>query len=101
MQLLIWSSRCARRSSMLFPLTFYDHALPCGYNVRIRFAWKQSALLKILKAIQADRHFQSRRRFHGVHYWASFLATWAEELEAKNAEVGPDIKEARDLAFKS
>ena len=26
---------------------------------------------------------------------------WAGEVEAKNAEVAPDIKEARELAFKS
>jgi dipeptidyl aminopeptidase/acylaminoacyl peptidase len=39
--------------------------------------------------------------FHGVHDWATFLPMWAEEVEAENAEAAPDVKEARELAFKS
>jgi dipeptidyl aminopeptidase/acylaminoacyl peptidase len=39
--------------------------------------------------------------FHGVHDWATFLPIWVAEVDAKNAEAAPDIKEARDLAFKS
>ncbi|HEY1925491.1 MAG TPA: prolyl oligopeptidase family serine peptidase, partial [Candidatus Acidoferrum sp.] len=45
--------------------------------------------------------FKAGVDFHGVHDWAVFLPKWAEEAEAKNADVAPDIKEARELAFKS
>jgi dipeptidyl aminopeptidase/acylaminoacyl peptidase len=45
--------------------------------------------------------FKAGVDFHGVHDWATVLPMWAEEVEAKNAEVAPDIKEARELAFKS
>jgi dipeptidyl aminopeptidase/acylaminoacyl peptidase len=45
--------------------------------------------------------FKAGVDFHGVHDWATFLPTWAEEAEAKNAGVAPDAKEARELAFKS
>ena len=45
--------------------------------------------------------FKAGVDFHGVHDWAIFLPMWAEEAEAKNAAVAPDVKEARDLAFKS
>lgn len=40
--------------------------------------------------------FKAGVDFHGVHDWASFLPMWAD-----NADAAPDIKEARDLAFKS
>jgi dipeptidyl aminopeptidase/acylaminoacyl peptidase len=45
--------------------------------------------------------FKAGVDFHGVHDWAIFLPMWAEEVDAKNAELAPDIKEARELAFKS
>jgi len=45
--------------------------------------------------------FKAGVDFHGVHDWAIFLAMWAAEAEAKDANVAPDIKEARELAFKS
>jgi dipeptidyl aminopeptidase/acylaminoacyl peptidase len=45
--------------------------------------------------------FKAGVDFHGVHDWAIFLPMWIAETEAKNADVAPDIKEARDLAFKS
>jgi dipeptidyl aminopeptidase/acylaminoacyl peptidase len=45
--------------------------------------------------------FKAGVDFHGVHDWATFLPRWAEEVEAKNAEAAPDVKEARELAFKS
>jgi dipeptidyl aminopeptidase/acylaminoacyl peptidase len=45
--------------------------------------------------------FKAGVDFHGVHDWATFLPGWAAEVEAKNAEAAPDVKEARDLAFKS
>jgi dipeptidyl aminopeptidase/acylaminoacyl peptidase len=45
--------------------------------------------------------FKAGVDFHGVHDWATFLPMWSEEAEAKNAELAPDIKEARELAFKS
>jgi dipeptidyl aminopeptidase/acylaminoacyl peptidase len=45
--------------------------------------------------------FKAGVDFHGVHDWATFLAMWAEEVEAKKAEAAPDAKEARELAFKS
>jgi dipeptidyl aminopeptidase/acylaminoacyl peptidase len=45
--------------------------------------------------------FKAGVDFHGVHDWAIFLPKWAAEAEAKNADVAPDIKEARELAFKS
>ena len=45
--------------------------------------------------------FKAGADFHGVHDWATFLPMWAEEAEAKNAAAAPDVKEARDLAFKS
>ena len=40
--------------------------------------------------------FKSGVDFHGVHDWATFLPMWAE-----NPDAAPDVKEARDLAFKS
>jgi dipeptidyl aminopeptidase/acylaminoacyl peptidase len=45
--------------------------------------------------------FKAGVDFHGVHDWAIFLAMWVAEVDGKNAEVAPDIKEARELAFKS
>jgi dipeptidyl aminopeptidase/acylaminoacyl peptidase len=45
--------------------------------------------------------FKAGVDLHGVHDWAIFLPLWAAEAEAKNADVAPDIKEARELAFKS
>jgi dipeptidyl aminopeptidase/acylaminoacyl peptidase len=45
--------------------------------------------------------FKAGVDFHGVHDWASFLPMWTEEVDAKNANVAPDVKEARELAFKS
>jgi len=45
--------------------------------------------------------FKAGVDFHGVHDWATFLPMWSEEAEGKNAGVAPDVKEARDLAFKS
>src|SRR5207244_319017 len=45
--------------------------------------------------------FKAGVDFHGVHDWADFLPMWAAEAEGKNAEVAPDIKEAREIAFKS
>ena len=45
--------------------------------------------------------FKAGVDFHGVHDWAIFLPMWAAEVDAKNADVAPDIKEARELAFKS
>jgi dipeptidyl aminopeptidase/acylaminoacyl peptidase len=39
--------------------------------------------------------------FHGVHDWEAFLPMWVGEVDGKNPDVAPDIKEARDLAFKS
>jgi dipeptidyl aminopeptidase/acylaminoacyl peptidase len=45
--------------------------------------------------------FKAGVDFHGVHDWAIFLPMWAAEAEAANADVAPDIKEARELAFKS
>ena len=45
--------------------------------------------------------FKAGVDFHGVHDWAIFLPMWAAEAEEKNADVAPDIKEARELAFKS
>jgi dipeptidyl aminopeptidase/acylaminoacyl peptidase len=45
--------------------------------------------------------FKAGVDFHGVHDWATFLPMWSEEAEAKNAGVAPDVKEARELAFKS
>jgi dipeptidyl aminopeptidase/acylaminoacyl peptidase len=40
--------------------------------------------------------FKAGVDFHGVHDWSSFLPMWAE-----NVDAAPDIKEARELAFKS
>jgi dipeptidyl aminopeptidase/acylaminoacyl peptidase len=40
--------------------------------------------------------FKAGVDFHGVHDWAIFLPMWAD-----NVEAAPDIKEARELAFKS
>jgi dipeptidyl aminopeptidase/acylaminoacyl peptidase len=40
--------------------------------------------------------FKAGVDFHGVHDWATFLPMWGD-----NAEAAPDIKEARELAFKS
>jgi dipeptidyl aminopeptidase/acylaminoacyl peptidase len=45
--------------------------------------------------------FKAGVDFHGVHDWAIFLPMWAAEVDAKNADIAPDIKEARELAFKS
>ena len=51
--------------------------------------------------------FKAGVDFHGVHDWAIFLPMWAAEIDAKNADVAPDTKEARawwgggELAFKS
>ena len=45
--------------------------------------------------------FKAGVDFHGVHDWATFLPMWVAEVDAQNAEVAPDIKEARELAFKS
>jgi dipeptidyl aminopeptidase/acylaminoacyl peptidase len=45
--------------------------------------------------------FKAGVDFHGVHDWAIFLPMWTAEVDAKNADVAPDIKEARELAFKS
>ena len=45
--------------------------------------------------------FKAGVDFHGVHDWATFLPMWVAEVDAKNAEVAPDVKEARELAFKS
>jgi dipeptidyl aminopeptidase/acylaminoacyl peptidase len=45
--------------------------------------------------------FKAGVDFHGVHDWAIFLPLWAGEVDAKHADVAPDIKEARELAFKS
>ncbi len=40
--------------------------------------------------------FKAGVDFHGVHDWAIFLPMWAD-----NVEAAPDVKEARELAFKS
>jgi dipeptidyl aminopeptidase/acylaminoacyl peptidase len=45
--------------------------------------------------------FKAGVDFHGVHDWAMFLPMWAAEEEGEDAALAPDIKEARDLAFKS
>jgi dipeptidyl aminopeptidase/acylaminoacyl peptidase len=45
--------------------------------------------------------FKAGVDFHGVHDWAVFLSMWVTEVDTRNAEVAPDIKEARELAFKS
>jgi dipeptidyl aminopeptidase/acylaminoacyl peptidase len=45
--------------------------------------------------------FKAGVDFHGVHDWATFLSMWVEEVDAKNAGIAPDAKEARELAFKS
>jgi dipeptidyl aminopeptidase/acylaminoacyl peptidase len=45
--------------------------------------------------------FKAGVDFHGVHDWATFLPAWVAWVDAKDAEVAPDLKEARDLAFKS
>ena len=45
--------------------------------------------------------FKAGVDFHGVHDWAIVLPEWSAEVEAKNAEAAPDLKEARELAFKS
>jgi len=41
--------------------------------------------------------FKAGVDFHGVHDWATFLPMWVPE----NMDAAPDVKEARDLAFKS
>jgi dipeptidyl aminopeptidase/acylaminoacyl peptidase len=41
--------------------------------------------------------FKAGVDFHGVHDWATFLPMWVPE----NVDEAPDVKEARDLAFKS
>jgi dipeptidyl aminopeptidase/acylaminoacyl peptidase len=43
--------------------------------------------------------FKAGVDFHGVHDWSIFLPMWTAEVDAKNAEVAPDVKEARELAF--
>jgi dipeptidyl aminopeptidase/acylaminoacyl peptidase len=45
--------------------------------------------------------FKAGVDFHGVHDWAVFLPMWVGEVDGKNADVAPDLKEARELAFKS
>jgi dipeptidyl aminopeptidase/acylaminoacyl peptidase len=45
--------------------------------------------------------FKAGVDFHGVHDWEAFLPAWVAEVDAKNADAAPDIKEARELAFKS
>jgi dipeptidyl aminopeptidase/acylaminoacyl peptidase len=45
--------------------------------------------------------FKAGVDFHGVHDWTTFLPMWVGEVDGKNPEVAPDIKEARELAFKS
>ena len=40
--------------------------------------------------------FKAGVDFHGVHDWSIFLPMWADNIEA-----APDVKEARELAFKS
>jgi dipeptidyl aminopeptidase/acylaminoacyl peptidase len=45
--------------------------------------------------------FKAGVDLHGVHDWAVFLPMWVAELDGENVEVAPDIKEARELAFKS
>jgi dipeptidyl aminopeptidase/acylaminoacyl peptidase len=45
--------------------------------------------------------FKAGVDFHGVHDWETFLPMWVGEVDGKNPDVAPDIKEARDLAFKS
>jgi dipeptidyl aminopeptidase/acylaminoacyl peptidase len=45
--------------------------------------------------------FKAGVDFHGVHDWEIFLPMWAAEVDAKSTDVAPDIKEARELAFKS
>lgn len=40
--------------------------------------------------------FRAGVDFHGVHDWSTFLSTWDQ-----SADAAPDVKEARDLAFKS
>jgi dipeptidyl aminopeptidase/acylaminoacyl peptidase len=42
--------------------------------------------------------FKAGVDFHGVHDWSTFLPMW---VLAENADAAPDVKEARDLAFKS
>ena len=41
--------------------------------------------------------FKAGVDFHGVHDWATFLPMWVPG----NVDAAPDVKEARDLAFKS
>jgi dipeptidyl aminopeptidase/acylaminoacyl peptidase len=45
--------------------------------------------------------FKAGVDFHGVHDWSIFLPMWVAYADDKNAEVAPDLKEARELAFKS
>jgi dipeptidyl aminopeptidase/acylaminoacyl peptidase len=45
--------------------------------------------------------FKAGVDFHGVHDWAIFLPVWTAEADEKNADAAPDIKDARELAFKS
>jgi dipeptidyl aminopeptidase/acylaminoacyl peptidase len=45
--------------------------------------------------------FKAGVDFHGVHDWAVFLPMWVAEVDAQSAEAAPDIKDARELAFKS
>lgn len=40
--------------------------------------------------------FRAGVDFHGVHDWSTFLPMWEE-----NPDAAPDVKEARELAFKS
>ncbi|MFZ0917715.1 MAG: prolyl oligopeptidase family serine peptidase, partial [Candidatus Udaeobacter sp.] len=39
--------------------------------------------------------FKAGVDFHGVHDWATFLSMWTAEVDAKNADLAPDVKEAR------
>ena len=45
--------------------------------------------------------FKAGVDFHGVHDWEIFLPMWTAEVDAKSTDVAPDLKEARELAFKS
>jgi dipeptidyl aminopeptidase/acylaminoacyl peptidase len=46
--------------------------------------------------------FKAGVDFHGVHDWANLLPMWASwQLHLENVDTAPDIKEARELAFKS
>lgn len=53
-------------------------------------------LLTALGLARNSDIFRAGVDFHGVHDWATFLPMWEDTPEA-----APDVKEARDLAFKS